>query len=216
MSFQTLEAVAAGTRTVRVNLLPPEYTKARGTRRLRIALVAAVVLVSGACGAAGVISAGHVSDAQAGLDAEQSRTSTLRAAQAPYAEVPTVLEALAKAQAVQTQVQSSEIPYYRYVDLFAANAPADLSYTSLAMTTNAVGANASTTADPLAAAGIASVTVSGTTKTQDQVATWLDQVDTIPGVTGATLLNSSRSDTDGTVTFNAAATLTNDALLRQQ
>ncbi|WP_380156695.1 PilN domain-containing protein [Kineococcus sp. R86509] len=216
MSFQTLEAVAAGTRTVRVNLLPPEYTKARGTRRLRIALVAGVVLVAGACGAAGVISAGHVSDAQAGLDAEQSRTSTLRAAQAPYAEVPAVLEALSKAQAVQTQVQSSEIPYYRYVDLFAANTPADLTYTSLAMTTNAASTVTSTTADPLAAAGIASVTVSAVAKEQSQIATWMDQVNTIPGVTGATLLSSSLNTDDGTVTFNATATLTDDALLRQQ
>ncbi|ABS04482.1 PilN domain-containing protein [Kineococcus radiotolerans] len=217
MSFQTLEAVATRTAVVRVNLLPPEFEEARRARRLQIGLGACLITVVAAAAGAYGVTAGHVADAQSALEAEQSRTAGLQAAQAPYAEVPKVEAQLRDAQAVAESVAAHDIPWYSYVDQLATNAPAELSLTSLTFAVNDTSAGTSATGtDPLAVTGVGTLSVTGQTKSQDKVAGWLESIGTIGGLANPTLTNSAYDASSGVVTFTSGATVTEAALLTEQ
>jgi Tfp pilus assembly protein PilN len=218
VSFQTLEGLTVRTRVARVNLLPAGIDEARGARTARLLLAAGVVAVAAACGAAGIISGQHVTEAQDALAAEQAKTAPLRAAQQPYADVPVVQAQLAAAQKVQTTVNAYDVAWYSYLDQVAAKSPQDLSLTSLALSvsTAPTQAGATTTTDPLATGGIGTMTVTGQTKSQSQVATWMESMATIAGVEAPALSNSALDVATGVVTFNATATLTDDVLQSKQ
>ena len=215
MSFQTLEAVATRTAVVRVNLLPPEIEDARRAKRLRAGLGGALLLVVAASAAGYALTLGHVSDAQAGLEAEQSRTAALQAAQQPYAEVPVVQKQLQQLSAVRDSVSANDVSWYRYIDQVSAGAPADLSLTSLVFGLTST-ADSSTAADPLAVAGIGTLTVNGQTKSQGQVASWLESLATVDGLSDPRLSSSVLDPASGVITFTTGATVTSDALNTQQ
>lgn len=213
MSFQTLEAVATGTAVVRVNLLPPEIEDARRAKRLRVGLGGALLVVLAAAAGGYALTVGHVSDAQAALEAEQARTADLQAQQLPYAEVPVVQNELQEVSAVKTTVSAGDVAWYRYVDQVAAGAPADLSFTSLVF--GLTGTDAAT-ADPLSVAGIGTLTVNGQTKSQGQVASWLEGLAAVNGLADPRLSSSVLDPATGVVTFTSGATVTADALNDQQ
>lgn len=213
MSFQTLEALTVRARVARVNLLPADFAVARRTRRTRLVLGAGVLVVAGLCAGAAVISGQHVSDAQSALSAEQGRTAPLQAAQRPYAEVPKVLAELNSAQQVKKAVDQYDVAWYSYLDRFSTSAPTGVVMTSLAfkVTTGSESTPAENT-NPLAVAGIGTVTVAGQSTSQDLIGTWMDNLTTVDGVTEPTLASSNKDATTGVVSFNAGATLTAAAL----
>jgi hypothetical protein len=218
VSFQTLEGMTVRTRVARVNLLPDDFADARRERTLRLVLAAGVLVVGAACAGAAVVSAQHVSSAQQSLSAEQAKTAPLQAAQAPYADVPVVTAALAHAREVRSTVDANDVAWYSVLDQVAANSPDDLSLTALAFAVNTGPSTATTTpgADPLAVAGIGTMTVTGQTKSQSQVAGWLDGVATIKGIADPALTSSVLDPTTKVVTFSATGTLTDDILLSKQ
>ena len=216
MSFQTLEAVATRTSVARVNLLPTEVGQARQGRFLKGGLALALVGVLGISAAAWSVTAGHVAAATEALEAEQQRTLQLQQAQRPYAEVPRVLAQLETAQRVQRDVTSGDVPAYELLDQLAVGAPEDLSLTNVSLDTTAATSTATATeatTDPLAVPGVGTLKVTGQTKTQAQVAAWMDQVAGIAGLTDPRLSSSTLDPVQGVVTFNATATVTADALL---
>jgi Tfp pilus assembly protein PilN len=216
MSFQTLEAVAARTAVVRVNLLPGEIAEERRTRRLRAGLAGSLVVVLGACAGAYVLTIGHVAAADDALVAEQAKTAPLLAAQEPYAEVPAVLKQVETAVALQKTVAQGDVPWYSYLDQLAAVAPAGLSFTSLNVQVSVADASATASADPLQPAGVATITVVGETTAQNTVADWMEAVAAIPAVQDPRLSSSVLDPASGVVTFNADMTLSADALLGEQ
>ena len=218
MSFQTLEGLTVHTRVARVNLLPDDFADARRGRALRFLLAGGVLAVAAACGAAAVISGQHVSTAEDALGVEQAKTAPLQAAQRPYADVPVVTAALTRARQVESTVEQNDVAWYGVLEQVAANSPENLSLTSLAFTVDATAptTTATTTANPLAVTGIGTMTVTGQTKTQTQVAGWLDGVARIDGITDPTLTSSSFDPEEKVVTFSATGTLTDDILLSEQ
>ncbi|NAZ74898.1 hypothetical protein GTQ99_05590 [Kineococcus sp. T13] len=232
MSLQTLDALTTRTSVVRVDLLPREVAAARGSRLLRIALGAGLAVVAGVACAATLVTAGHVSTAEEALAAEQQRTLQLQQAQRAYADVPVVLAQLEDAEDVRRQVTAGDVPTYLLLDQLAARAPLDLALTAVEVAVDAgsaAGAAASSAAgsatapaagaaaevvgtDPLAVAGIGTVSVTGQTKSQAQVAAFMDAVDTVGGMTGTRLSSSTLDPTTGLITFTTTATLTDDAL----
>ena len=210
MSFQTLEAVASRTRVVRVNLLPAGFDQPRKDRRLRVGLGVALVAVAGLAGAGYHITLGHVAEADTRLEAAEARTAELRAAQAPYAEVPQVLAQVEAARDVRTQVSATDVPYYAYLDRLATAAPVDLTMSTVTFTAGAAADAATATAG-----GVGTLTVTGETLQMDTIASWMDNVSTIRGLEGASVSDAHRDDR-GVVTFNATATLTDDALTTNQ
>ncbi|GAA4967456.1 hypothetical protein [Kineococcus glutinatus] len=226
MSFQTLDALVTRTGTARVDLLPPEIGQARRFRRLQAGLAASMVGVLGLAGGAYALSVGHVSDAQEALDAEQSRTLVLKREQQPYADVPTVLAQIDAAQAMQEAATAYDVAWYGYLDTLATKAPEELTLKSVAFavtppTVDATAAEATTTtttatSGPLAVSGIGTLNVDGTTTSQDTLATWLEALAEIEGITAPTLATSTLDESAGTIAFSVAATVTDDALLAQQ
>lgn len=175
-------------------------------------------MVAAACAAGAVISGQHVSEAQDRLAADQARTAPLRAAQQPYAEVPVVQAQLASAEKVRDAVNAYDVAWYEYLDRIAVTSPQGLSFTSLALSVNTEAsqpAAAGATVDPLAVTGVGTLTVTGQTKSQGQVAAWLDSVATIPGVATPSLASSALDAANGVITFNATASLT-DAILQSK
>ncbi|WP_337062734.1 hypothetical protein [Kineococcus sp. G2] len=214
MSFQTLEAVATQQTVVRVDLLPPEIGQQRAFRRLQLALAGGVAVVAGMAGAAAIITLGHVSTAQEALDAEQAKTPALQRTQQQYAEVPQVLGELAQVQSARDTAKAYEVPLYAYLDRIATGAPSDLSLSSLTIAVTAGSGSSSGTVDgttPVVADGIGTVNVTGSTKSQDKVAAWMESLEAIDGL-DATALSSSQRDEQGTVTFTTSSTLTSAAL----
>ncbi|NAZ84611.1 PilN domain-containing protein [Kineococcus indalonis] len=216
MSFQTLEAVATRTSVARVNLLPAEVGSARRGRLLQAGLALGLVGVLGVSAAAYAVTAGHVGTATEALEAEQQRTLQLQQAQRRYVEVPRVLAELETARRVQQDVTSGDVPAYELLDQLAAGAPQDLSLTNVSLDTTAATSTAASTGtptDPLAVQGVGTLEVTGQTKTQAQVAAWMDQVAGIAGLADPRLSTSTLDPVQGVVTFNATATVTADALL---
>jgi len=153
------------------------------------------------------------------LSAEQAKTAPLQAAQAPYAEVPVVTAALAHAREVRSTVDANDVAWYSVLQQVAENSPEDLSLTTLAFAVDGGAASAaSTTTDtnPLAVAGIGTMTVTGQTRTQSQVADWLVGVENIDGIVAPTLTSSALDPETQVVTFAATGTLTDDILLSEQ
>ncbi|WP_432571068.1 PilN domain-containing protein [Kineococcus sp. SYSU DK005] len=216
MSFQTLEAVAARTRVVRVDLLPREFEEARRGRLLKAGLGLALAGVLGFAGVAHSVSAGHVDDAAQELAAEQARTAQLHAEQQPYADVPRVLAEVEAVEAVRTQVKAGAVPWYAYLDQLASGAPADLSMTSVEFATNAAAQDASGAVSAAGEPGVGVLTVTGETRTPEKVADWMDQVASIEGLSEPTLSDATRAEDTGVVTFNATATVNGDALAAQR
>ncbi|WP_432511092.1 PilN domain-containing protein [Kineococcus sp. SYSU DK001] len=216
MSFQTLEAVATRQRVVRVDLLPPEIAQARRSKRLRAGLAGSLAVVAVAAGAAYAISAGHVADAESALAAEQARTPALQAAQRPYAEVPQVYAQLRQVQQVQDSVTANDVAWYRFVDGIAAGAPADTALTTVSFALADAAQASGAEGDPLAVPGIGTLSVSGQTTSQAQVATWMESLTRTAGLVDPRLSNSSYDPQTGLVTFTTSATVTADALSHQQ
>ncbi|WP_432522469.1 hypothetical protein [Kineococcus sp. SYSU DK006] len=220
MSLQTLDALTTRTSVVRVDLLPREVAAARGSRLLRIGLGAGLAAVAGVACAATLVTAGHVSTAKEALAAEQQRTLQLQQAQRAYADVPVVLGQLEDAKDVQRQVTAGDVPTYLLLDQLAGRAPLDLALTAVDLKVTPGAATGAATgaaeevvgADPLAVAGIGTVSVTGQTRSQAQVAAFMDAVDTIGGMTGTRLSSSTLDPATGLITFTTTTTLTDDAL----
>lgn len=219
MSLQTSAELTVRARVARVDLLPPDIVDARRARGVRLLLAGGVLVVAAACVAAGIISEQQLTDAQDAVAVEQSRTAQLRAQQVPYADVPVVLQQLADVQRVSAAVNAYDVPWYVYLDQIAVKSPQDLSLTSLSLTltgASTASLEAAGTGNPLAVAGVGSLTVAGQTTSQAKVAAWLESMETIPGVLDPTLTNSTRDASNGVVTFTAGATLGDDVLQPEQ
>ena len=213
MSFQTLEAVATQHVVARVDLLPPEIGQRRAFRRLQFALAGGVAAVACLAGAAALVTSGHVSTAQEALDAEAAKTTTLQSAQQQYAEVPQVLAEVGQVQSARDTAKAYEVPLYAYLDRIATGAPADLSLTSLtiAVTGAAPAAAPADGSAPVPIDAVGTVDVTGLTKSQGQVASWMESLEAVEGIDGTTL-SSSQRDEQGTITFTTSSTLTSAAL----
>ncbi|WP_432540386.1 PilN domain-containing protein [Kineococcus sp. SYSU DK002] len=226
MSLDTQHVLSTRNVVARVDLLPAEAGQARDGRVLKVGLAAGLLGVLAVAGAACVLTAGHVDAATEALADEQQRTLQLQTEQRAYAEVPTVLAQLQSAQEVQREVTASDVPVYALLDRLAGTAPAGTTFTALqttvagtesSTTTTTDGAAATAaTADPLAVAGIGAVSLTGQTRDQGEVATWMDQAAALPELADVRLTTSALDPATGIVTFSATATLTDDALLSAQ
>ena len=225
MSLDTQHVLSTRAVVARVDLLPPEAGNARSGRVLKAGLAAGLLGVLAVAGAAYGITAGHVDTATEALAAEQQRTLQLQREQQSYAEVPVVLAQLQSAQEVQREVTATEVPMYALLDRLATSAPAGVTFTSVQATVSAASAasaDASTTgtsavaADPLSVPGTGTVSITGQTRDQTEVPTWMDQAATLPELDDVRLTTSALDPATGVVTFSATATLTDDALLSAQ
>jgi Tfp pilus assembly protein PilN len=211
-SVDSVESLATGRAPLpRVNLLPPEVHQARQLRRLQLALGAGVAFVALAVGGVYLLEAQDANAAKESLSAAQAKGSTLNAQKAQYADVPRTLAAIDSAEAARQSAMAQDVQWYRYLNDLSYVTPKNAFMQTLDVSLNQAGA---TTANPVAHAGIATVTVTGAAKAHNDVATWLNAAAKEPGWTDAYFTSSEKQDMNGAtfVKFSSTANVTDDAL----
>jgi Tfp pilus assembly protein PilN len=204
----------------KVNLLPVEIVEDRAFRRTQILLAGAVVLAAGVVGVGTLWAQNGVDDAQAEADAAQQRVSQLLTQQADYAQIPPITQQIEAAVAARQAIYAQDVRWYRYLNTFARTAAENgIDMTNITVTMSAGSTGSATTgsdgAGLLAPTGIGTITFAGTTAQYQQLSTWLEGLDRITGIRGASLVNAATADSgDGEeeVAFSNTAVLDDDAL----
>jgi Tfp pilus assembly protein PilN len=196
----------------KVNLLPPEIVEKRQFARRQKALAVVVVATIAAAGAATYLVEGQVASAQDELTAEQARTSTLQAEKSKYDEVPRVLAQVDAAKAARETAMGTDVPWYRFMNDVALSTPRSVWLTNLTVTVPPSGAAAPSTVDPLAPAGVGTLTVTGDASDFPTVAAWLEGLDQVAGVDGTAISQAAGGKDKPTVAFTSSGSITPDAL----
>ena len=198
----------AGTYSVpRVNLMPPEIEAERGFKKVQVGLAALTIAVAGLVVGGFVWSAAIASDEQAKLDAEAQRTQVLTAEQAEYAEVPLVMGQVESAQSAQATAMATDVLWYEYLERLSASYPKNvfLKDMSIAVTPPVTDPSAVAVTGQSSAIGL--ITFNGTGLVHDDVAAWLDALDTIEGFQNPTYSVATRTDLDGTTVVDFTSTV---------
>lgn len=200
----------------RVNLLPPEILAARGFRTVQRGLALALAGTVLACGGLVWWAGAGIDGAQEQLDAERAVTTGLRAEQSRYAEVPQVLSAVEAAETARQTAMATDIAWHTVLYDVSVVTPPTMWLQSLTSSVPMPGANASApTAGPLDTPGAGVLTVTGQAPGFQDVADWLDAVDTVEGL-DASILDTAVKDVEADdgppyVTFTTHITVTSDA-----
>lgn len=168
-----------------VNLLPPEIRAGQRLRNLKPWLGIALLVTLLVAGLLVVWSTAALRSAEQDLaDAEDENTALL-ARQAEYAEVPQTLAELANLQDARRYGMAADAPWREYVAAVAATAPAGVSIDSLSMefiVDSAIAANAT---DSLGSTAFFRLSFEARSLTMPDTATWLDGLDSTPGLANA-------------------------------
>jgi len=210
-----------------VELLPVEIVLNRQFRRTKQYLAAGVVLTALLAGAATVWMQTRVEKAENDLAAVQLETSRLKDEQARYAEIPLILAQVDTAERIREQAMASDLPWYRYLNDLAIALPSQVWLTKVTGSVSpsygvgaaaAAGPASAAGADPLSPAGLGEMTFEGKSIRYPDVATWLDALEGIRGVDGATLEQATQAKSKPgeeelpPVEFSGNASFTDDAL----
>ncbi|MGP7960989.1 hypothetical protein ACTVCO_09290 [Sanguibacter sp. A247] len=123
-SARTQKDIGAS-RLPQVNLLPTDVTEARSLKKLKIVLLAAVVVVLLAIGGVTVLAMGQVSRAQDRVDAENVETARLQTEQRKYAEVPVVLGKISDTEKALFRAGMGDIQWVALLDAITVQLPQD-------------------------------------------------------------------------------------------
>jgi Tfp pilus assembly protein PilN len=196
----------------KVNLLPREILQTRRLTGLKRALAGGVAAVALLCGGATVWAQAGASAAQDDLDSVQAKGAAMRAEQARYAGVPKLLNLIQSAGAARERAMSQDVLWYGFLSDLSVVTPKGITLNGLQASMD----KPATSDDPLATAGLGTVTFTGTAQHVPDVAAWLDAVAHIQGLDGSTLQSVTRQDASGggagTLNFTSTVSVTSKAL----
>jgi Tfp pilus assembly protein PilN len=158
----------------RVNLLPGEIAEEQRFRSLRAMLALAVVGAVAGVGALWYLADQQVSSAQDGLAVAQTTNTALKAEAAKYQDVPAVYGAVEAAEANLKLAMGQEIRYSFVLNDLSLTIPSDVWLKTITVTQNVDGATPITT--QLGSTAVASVTVTGVGRKQNNTAAWLSSL----------------------------------------
>lgn len=168
-----------------VNLLPPEVKAARGlaaTKRwLALGVLVAVLMSAGLV----VKATFDQSSADDKLTNAQNDTARLNAQKAQYAEVPAVLNELQRAKDARELGMSTEVLWRSIVRAIAATTPPGVRIDTMRTVSATPMVLPAAPVDPLAAAGISTITFTAQSVTIPDTEAWLRALSTIPGFSDA-------------------------------
>ena len=206
----------------KVNLLPPEIGQRRQLRRLQAGLLAGVVAAAGIVGVLYVQAGNGRSAAQQQLDEAQARQTLLQAQSAKLSYVSAEKTQLDAARASLKAAMGSEVLWSKTLDQLRLRLPDGVRYTSIGVTqvipTAATGTatGTSATGTTLASNVLATATFSGDAVDINAVASELDQLAKVPGLSNVYLTTVTKPKSGGTTTsvatFTATASITNALL----
>jgi hypothetical protein len=185
----------------RVDLLPPEVRAQRNAgavrRRLGFAVIVLLALVVGGSGAAGI----QAVQAQAGLAAEQARTTTLLVQQRKYIQVRSVQDEVGLIQAAQQVGTSTEIDWKKYLSQVQATLPANVTLDTVTIDSASPLTPYVQAAVPLQGVRVATLSFTAKSPTLPEVPAWLNALTALPGYTDASP-GSVTLDATGIYTVN--------------
>jgi Tfp pilus assembly protein PilN len=201
----------------RVNLLPQEIIDGRRFRGVQRLLAGVVVVVVALCAGATLWARSGVTSAQNALQITRNQTRDLQQQQTRYAEVPKVNAELELARAARERALGADVLWYRFLTDLAVNTPEGTVLSSVTVTMTGATTAVTTGADPLSAAGLGTVKVSGQARRFTDVAAWLDAAGKVNGLTSTQLQSAARSGGDSAgaeskVTYAGSAVVTTTAL----
>lgn len=183
----------------RVDLLPPEVLAGRRFRKARgwmaLSVVGTVLLTGGVY----ALAANDADAAAEELALEQARTTTLNAEAAQYAAVPAILASVDRAESALDTAMATDIEWYRYLSQMGTVTPEGVWFTSVNMTASLPGAVAG---DPLAPVdSVADISTVGRALTYEDVATWMDSLESVTGYDHVLLGTGALNDEAGSEPF---------------
>ena len=188
----------------RVDLMPPEIrvkrAQLRFRRKLRLGLVAVLVIVVVGCGATWALS----SVAQTNLLAAQNQNQQLATQQLQYSNVTSAQNSIGLVQAGQKVGDSTEIDWQSYLTKLQATLPAGVVLTGVTIdTATPLRVDAPSTV-PLQGDRIATLAFTATSASLPSIPDWLDGLATLPGFADATpgQVNLSGTTYTATVTMH--------------
>lgn len=212
----TQAAVPGAPALPQVNLLPSEIRAGRQLRSVKAWLAVSVLVVLLVAGLGYVLATLLLSNANAELAATQDQNQLLIAEQAQYAEVTTVLREIDAVDEARSTGMASEVLWRPYVGAIAATAPVAVSVDNLSITGPSPDptAPALITTNPIARIGIGTVTFTSRSLTLPDTATWIRNLEQVPGFADAWFSTASIAEEDGTVYYQVSGqvTLTEEAL----
>jgi Tfp pilus assembly protein PilN len=166
---------------VRVDLMPPEVLADRKFRKARGGMVLAVVGTLALTGGVFWFAANDADRAAEELAVEQARTTQLNAEAAQYAAVPAILASVDRAETALDIAMATDIEWYRYLSQVGVLAPEGVWFTNITMVS--VPPTGQAGSDPLAPAdAVGDVQTTGAALTYEDVATWMDNVQSVTGL----------------------------------
>ncbi len=206
-----------------VNLLPPEIGQRRALRKLQAGLAAGVVASAAVVGLLYVQAGSGKSEAQARLNAANTQKVILGAQTASLAHISAEKATVDAARASLKAAMGSEVLWSSTLDNLRLRLPDGVRYQSVAVTAIVAPAAGVAAPAPTASAAalpsnaIATVVFTGVADDMNHVATELDQLALVPGLSNVYLTSASSGGTGAAtsgagVQFTATADVTNSAL----
>jgi Tfp pilus assembly protein PilN len=158
----------------RVNLLPPEIAESAMLRKVQVCLGAGVLAAVGVVGLLFVSASHGVSSAQSSLDQANGQSASLASQKAQYANVTSVYNAAAAAQAQLTTAMGQEVRYSQLLHDLSLSVPStvwlkNLTFTQAAPAAPAAGA-------PVTSTAIGTLAVTGVGFNHNDLALWLESL----------------------------------------
>ncbi len=171
----------------RVNLLPPEIQQGRKFRRVQGGLAAVVVAAVAAVAVAYLFAASSASKADQQLRAATAAQTQMQARVAAYKGVTDTYARAAAVEAMLTTAMGKEVRYSQLMNTLSTSMPANVWVTTAAFSEGAAAAGAATPAATAAAtaataSGIGTLTLSGHAFSYADVATWLESIAVMHGL----------------------------------
>lgn len=188
---------------IAADLTPPELTNLRELKRLRRWLAAGLIVLLVACIGGYVLAALKHSAASSALNKVQSQTVELQAGVNKYADVTQIQSNIGQIQTQVATLMGSDVDLVKLMTRFRTALPASMTIAAEAITIDSVaGTVTSTSGLPT----IAAVTISGSGRELDNLATYVDNLIKIPGVVD---VNPTSNVLDGrTARFSVSLNLT--------
>lgn len=178
-------AVVVGDGLPQVNLLPESVRAARGFKRIGrwLAIYGLVVLVV-LVGVFALAWSTH-QDAKSELAAEQHRSEVLVLEQAKYSHVPKVLAEVENTENALWYAMSTEVLWRPYFRAIAATAPEDVSFDTISYTGGSPLEPPTVTTPWHQEMRVGAVTFVARSLTVPDTATWIENLEAVPGFTRA-------------------------------
>jgi Tfp pilus assembly protein PilN len=190
----------------RVDLLPPEIHAARRLRTVQTGMLAAVAAAVVAVGGLWLVANAEVQQEQDRLDAAETRQVDVQRQVRSLAEVDRVYREVDARKQLLSTAMGGEVQWSGYLNDLALRVPSGVWLTN--MTVSAAAPAGGT------AAGVATINFSGSARTHNDVAVWLESLSRQRGYIDAYFTSSAEAASGATTTvnFSSSVTVTSEAL----